>query len=372
MEPQVLSITNLKGVGQVELQLKPDKSAYVFIGPNGIGKTKILEALFQLLFFHSSPVLNNVGKMNVVRTPDFVAERISFAKLEFTANTGLLRDFLATLKSRTEKPILYLGSQRRGFFEASKSYKVARLGSFEERRVEYLKDIFDAFNSNLHTLNMATDVEEWFSLRAMSANRYQKKSDERSVEIETVLRLIHKLEPDFDPDFMELTGSNEILIKVAGQKRRLNELSSGYSSIMKIFQAIVAGYAALTNETELTRVPGIVLIDEVESHLHMKWQTKIIPLLKNLFPNTTFYISTHSPIVLSQLHEGEAYQLQREADGTVRAKNIGAPGKAAFVDLLKDAFDIDLNELKKERMSGSNQQEAKAALLQLLDEAAKD
>ena len=123
---------------------------------------------------------------------------------------------------------------------------------------------------------------------------------------------------------------------------------------------------------KLQDVKGIVLIDEIESHLHISWQSKIIPLLKSLFPNTTFYITTHSSIVLTQLDQGEAYQLKRDEDGVVRSKEIRSPGKAAFIDVLKDAFGLDLNKMKRERMSPENQKEAKQQLLDLLEEGVSE
>lgn len=46
---------------------------------------------------------------------------------------------------------------------------------------------------------------------------------------------------------------------------------------------------------------GIVLIDEIELHLHPKWQGKIVPVLMDTFPNIQFIITTHSPKVLSEI-----------------------------------------------------------------------
>ncbi|WP_261863394.1 AAA family ATPase [Psychrobacter sp. JCM 18900] len=149
----------------------------------------------------------------------------------------------------------------------------------------------------------------------------------------------------------------------------MSELSSGFASILKIMQSIIAGYSYFTNETNIARVKGVVFIDEIESHLHTKWQATIIPTLKRLFPNTTFYITTHSAIVLSQLQHGEAYELYRnKEDGVVKTELIAHPNNVAFVDLLKDAFDIDINKLKLARDNAPQQTEAKQALLSLLDE----
>ena len=111
---------------------------------------------------------------------------------------------------------------------------------------------------------------------------------------------------------------------------------------------------------------GVVLIDEIESHLHNEWQVKIVPLLKKLFPNTVFFITTHSSLVISQLEQGEAYRLKREADGVVYGKVIDYPSNLPFVDLLNEAFGVDLNRQKIDRAHEHQQKEAKAALLKLV------
>jgi len=170
---------------------------------------------------------------------------------------------------------------------------------------------------------------------------------------------------------MEISGDDRVSLKIENQKRELSQLSSGFASILKLIQAIVSGYGYFTNETNLQHVKGIVFIDEIESHLHLTWQANIIPLLKTLFPNTLFYITTHSSIVLSQLKEGEAYTLYRDDSGTVKSRKIEAPNKAALVDIMKDVFKVDLNQMKLENSNADEQQEAKSTLLQLLKQQEK-
>ena len=113
---------------------------------------------------------------------------------------------------------------------------------------------------------------------------------------------------------------------------------------------------------------GIVLIDEIESHLHASWQVRIMPLLKRLFPNTTFYVTTHSPLILSLLFDGEAYRLVRDADQVVRSKKIDAPNRVVLIDLLHKAFGEDLD---KERITNDSPEElsrVNETLLSLLEE----
>ena len=185
---------------------------------------------------------------------------------------------------------------------------------------------------------MDTNLEEWIIQRAQSANPYQSKADNRKIELDTLLSILNQIDERIDSEFLEISGDNRVFIKVSGDKRELSRLSSGFTSILKIVQSIIAGYSYFTNEQQIARVRGMVLIDEIESHLHNEWQVKIIPLLKKLFPNTTFLITTHSSLVISQLEQGEAYRLAREDDGIVYGKLIDYPNNMAFVDLLNEAF----------------------------------
>ena len=49
----------------------------------------------------------------------------------------------------------------------------------------------------------------------------------------------------------------------------------------------------------MTHIPGIVLIDELDMHLHPKWQWNVIKALEETFPNIQFIVATHSPIIIS-------------------------------------------------------------------------
>lgn len=142
--------------------------------------------------------------------------------------------------------------------------------------------------SKFGSMNMASNIQQWFVTLAKSSNPYQKKEDNREVEIKTVIRLLHEIDNRIDPEFLEIGGDDRVSLKVEGAKRELSQLSSGFSSILKLVQAIVSGYGYFTNETQLQNVKGIVLIDEIESHLHLTWQVNIIPLLKNCFPIQLF------------------------------------------------------------------------------------
>ena len=376
-----IQIKQLVGVGDVHLSFQTEQRVYCLIGENGIGKTKCLEALFSTVFIHNEFFINEIANFhfenklfnllksdkydldlsNVVKNP-WIHKSSSASSLNFDISTPY-----------HTMPSVFIGAQGRGDMNMDRR-SINEIGSYEQRREKYYKYLERVFVSEdaFQSTNMDIDVHEWIIQRAQSANPYQAKEDNRELEITVLLSLLNKIDERVDPDFLEISGSNRVFINVRNKKTELSELSSGFASILKIMQSIIAGYSYFTNEKNIARVKGVVFIDEIESHLHTKWQATIIPTLKRLFPNTTFYITTHSAIVLSQLQHGEAYELYRDKeDGVVKTELIEHPNNAAFIDLLKDAFDIDINRLKLDRDNAPQQTEAKQALLSLLDEKIK-
>ena len=99
---------------------------------------------------------------------------------------------------------------------------------------------------------------------------------------------------------------------------------------------------------------GIVLIDEIELHMHPSWQRNIIPILKKTFPNIQFIVTTHSPLVLGELDDSfNVFQLnQTENDLLVTMMN---PAKYDANLVLEDwmgtkSVSSEVSELEKEIM----------------------
>ena len=65
--------------------------------------------------------------------------------------------------------------------------------------------------------------------------------------------------------------------------------------------------------------PAILLIDEMENHLHPTWQRRVIPVLLERFPNLQIFATTHSPFVVAGLKAGQVHSLKRDANGVVTA-----------------------------------------------------
>lgn len=371
-----IQFQQVRGVGNIVLDLHAQQRVYAFIGENGIGKTKLLESLFLSLLFTHQDIWQNRHLKTALLPFQQLTSHVSWLpqQLLFKTQEAELvishpndRAKWATAIPSLNLPIVYIAAQNRGNIVANEA-SIHKMGNRQERLKQYLNTLFDAFSQEgiIKQLNSQSNIEGWLIQRAQSANPFQAKEDNREIEIQTLLKLLHQMDKRIDADFMQIDGSGRVFIQIKQQKLALSELSSGFTSILKIFQAIIAGYGYFTNEAQLEQVRGFVLIDEIESHLHNEWQVKIIPLLKQLFPNTTFFITTHSSMILTQLQQGEAYRLKRHSDGVVRSLILTHPNKASLIDLLQEAFDVDLNRLKIERSTPYNQAQAKQHLLSLV------
>lgn len=103
-------------------------------------------------------------------------------------------------------------------------------------------------------------------------------------------------------------------IHEAGRKPfRLEELSDGYSSVIQIVSNLILRMDKdwlSDDEISEYNVEGIVLIDEIETHLHIALQKKIMPFLTKFFPRLQFIITTHSPYILNSISNAKVYDLE--------------------------------------------------------------
>ncbi|MCA3011072.1 MAG: AAA family ATPase [Myxococcaceae bacterium] len=87
---------------------------------------------------------------------------------------------------------------------------------------------------------------------------------------------------------------------------------------------------------------GLVLIDELDLHLHPRWQRHIVRGLKRVFPKLQFIVTTHSPLVLAGVEADEVVRLERNAQGRIVAtRNDTNPGLLTPTELLNEFFGLD-------------------------------
>ena len=112
-----------------------------------------------------------------------------------------------------------------------------------------------------------------------------------------------------------------------GHEAPWSELSDGYHVFIALV-ADIARRAVMLNEFDgaeaPARVEGVVLIDEIDLHLHPRWQRVALPRLREAFPRLQFIISTHSPQVLSSAENRQVRRLDRRTDSGPECVRVGA------------------------------------------------
>lgn len=100
------------------------------------------------------------------------------------------------------------------------------------------------------------------------------------------------------------------LICTEGKEFKFTQTSDGFAAILDIVADLILKMQTPNNLTRAYQKKGIVLIDEVETHLHLELQKVIMPILTKVFPNIQFIITTHSPFVLNSLDNAVAFDLE--------------------------------------------------------------
>jgi hypothetical protein len=127
-------------------------------------------------------------------------------------------------------------------------------------------------------------------------------------------------------------------VGIAGH-HALSLLSSGELDVLVTVGEIVAQQLYLQRTLDLpadVEPAGVVLIDEVDAHLHPQWQQKVLPLYAELFPTIQFIVTTHSPFVLRSLPRDKAFIL-RLPEGHVFDEDFGA---WSIEDILETVFAV--------------------------------
>lgn len=362
--------TEESGIGfDFDVAFEPNQKINCIIGKNGIGKTQLLENMAKSLIFKHS-IFSNQNKelkfaalflqkiineklkdfelklpmrleINGIGIKDEVNQPWGYATFEGLLDVDVNNNFIC------DTPVIFIGAKNRGFTKNIDPDNIKILGNAQNRFVES----FTRTMSYINGIGLEhEEIANWFVSRLIINPNFVVADQNKSNEVMTVLKLIEQLEPSLTLVTPNDSGGNYLaMLYHEGQlfinDIPLDKLSTGFVSIVKIFQEIVAGYGGWSNLEDLSQVEGIVFIDEIEPHLHISWQTKIIKILRESFPNTTFYISTHSPLVLAGLKDGEAYELVKEGN-FVKTKAIKNVDNYALNDIVNEFFGVDLNKEK--------------------------
>ena len=135
-----------------------------------------------------------------------------------------------------------------------------------------------------------------------------EKIDRWFKRFENILKTI------FEDEHLELKFNDETFQFSIHESDResfdFNTMSSGYAAVLDIINDLIMRMEKNADKSFRFLQPGIVLIDEIETHLHLEMQRNILGLLTTLFPNIQFIVTTHSPFILNSLKDVVIYDLE--------------------------------------------------------------
>lgn len=320
---QSIHVNKLFHLKDFDIRIGDEKQAkkhLIITGPNGTGKTLLLNAIAESLENISKDEIlhfmtcrrglqiykqqlkmaiaqNEIQKIeqskHMINTFQADIDKL-FGKVELGINNV---EFLPKAVSERRFVIAYYGDQRRSEFKEVRNPEKPNLDytDIKTNKVgEFIKFLVDlkvqrALAEGENAKEYAKEIEHWFD------------------NLEGILRRLFcddKLMLEFD------FKTYSFFIHSQGKVFRFTELSAGYSAALDIVADLILKMQERNRLTQSFNTPGIILIDEIETHLHLKMQKEILHFITTLFPNIQLIITTHSPFVLNSLSDAVAYDLE--------------------------------------------------------------
>ena len=360
MKLESVAIENYRAIDKLQLPLHP--SLTVLYGDNAHGKTSVLNAIAVAL-----------GRIPTL-LPD--VSGIDFRKTDRRVSGRPLRVAVTTTEGMEWERLVQAGPRARRRLSVGLIETLHAIVGADQQKREPIdlpivafydtdRAVFDAlqrrrgFAANFSryqalegALAARTNFREffkWFYAMENEELRAQKQKRDfgfRLNELEAVRGAIAAMVPDVSDPRIELRPLRFVVSVESSPSKSeelaLDQLSGGYRITLAVAADLARRMAQgnphlgkpLTSE-------AIVLIDEVELHLHPSWQQRVLTNLARTFPNTQFIVSTHSPQVLTTVRPEQIVRLRRE-DGKIVATRAPEPTYGAEAgDVLNVVMGVD-------------------------------
>jgi len=391
MKVNSLQINAFRGIKQLDLAFSPRTT--VFVGINGVGKTAILDCLAILLssvmnlitgteerLDKESDIYNGASETQNQITVSIEGREITWTNI-IRKNGQNISSSLEAMKSIVEKlqsnfaenpkagiPLVVYYPVNRAVFDVDISLNITERPDYNQ---------INALDRALYRKNIDfQSFFEWFRNREDIENEIRLDSDAkyRDRQLEGVRQAIQSLMPGYTdlrvrrlPLRMTLTKIDHELI--------INQLSDGEKCLLALTGDLVRRLA-IANPANPLEGAAIVLIDEIDLHLHPQWQRAVIPKLEETFPFCQFIVSTHSPQVISEVQQPQrkVYFLRMTDEGIVANLATEAYGKdtnfilEGLMETSERPADIKEKIMQLFRLIDDNQLKAARELLRQLEQ----
>lgn len=367
-----ISIANMRLVGEQPKELRFDsaKNVVILLGDNGFGKTTILDAIatamapypaqfpgiadFQLsdLDVHISRNGRRAQFLMVdaeLSDCDVAMKSIRYRK---GTHTPPKANYESLKHNATVKKDAIIAGEKGIVLPIFAYYGTGR-GQFQvpERRRGF-QQVFERWDCYKSAINPETDFKRffgWFDLMEDQERRDREKVRDfnySSPVLNAVRKALSMMVDSYINPRIETRPLRFIMDRVdedgSTHELRIEQLSEGYKIVISMVADLAARMAeANPDKDNPLDATGIVLIDEVDLHLHPRWQREILLQLTNVFPNIQFIVSTHSPIIVVGAAEiAQVVNLNNiNADKNLTQENVHVSSVGQV--LLSDLFGLE-------------------------------
>jgi len=394
MEVKKITLRNIGRFSNLEIALAPLESVKsnvtVFVGNNGSGKTSILKSLATSLSWLVSRIQSEKGNGSPI--PELVIKNgTNSASLEvsigdFDDEDEDLREIFGPsthswiiVKARKGRKTQFV-SDYSGATKAAEMYR-SRLSEDEKTSLPLIafypvervvidiplkirdKHTFLQLDGYDKSLSQGVDFRrffEWFREREDTENEsgisddvFEKlrsafsndeetwkkltelKATNRDRQLTAVRSAIHSFMPEFSNLRVQRKPRLHMSVDKGNQSLDVAQLSQGEKSLMALIGDIARRLAVMNPGLENPlKGDGIVLIDEVDMHLHPKWQRSLVNQFSTTFPNCQFVLTTHSPLVISDSKEVLTYMIGDDDDLTQLPPLYGEDANSVLLDIM--------------------------------------
>jgi predicted ATP-dependent endonuclease of OLD family len=330
-----LYLENIRCFDKFEINFDQPGSSILLLGDNGDGKSTILKSLAMGLCDESSTAalfreLPGEFVRRTKRQEEVPTGEFGFVEVDIGSRRGVtyrIKTKITSLKRFeriSQRLYIIKGNNKPKLLKQEKFpwEKIFVSGYGPGVRIQATSDsqhylpvdaVYPLFSYSSPLQNPELVISRLlFAARSDTKTLKESRAKEKQVLL-IIKRLMYELLDLESPDHFKFTTTG---IKVDGHwgTSELSELGDGYQAVINWVLDLLSWWFLSENaksEMDLESLRGIVIIDEIEQHLHPKWQRRIFSRLKEKFPNIQFIVATHSPLVASSNKDVDVHLLSR-------------------------------------------------------------
>lgn len=319
-----ITIHRLLDKSNLKIQAQDDGKLLHFIltGPNGAGKTTLFNAIAKSIdeMFKDTHFDFADFKKNLGLSERLLAKAKQEGKIEDIEKYRKQCDYLKTKCDDLWGTVELAGLNYPEIFSMVRNHKYV-IAFFGAERLSHFIQVKSPVKPDLTQKELKKSKTEEFIKFLVDLKFQQSMANNEGCkdDVETIAKWFEGFENIlkrlFGDDALKLSFDYKnyvFYIEKKDGRFPLTDLSDGYSSALDIVADIILKMQDGVNVVRTYDVPGMVFIDEIETHLHLKLQREILPLLTSIFPKIQFVVTTHSPFVLSSVENAVVYDLKNQ------------------------------------------------------------